>query len=147
MTATQFDRGQRVWTPEFGWVRYERELKAEADTSYDSHFRKIRTSTIELSDYKPDAAARLVPYVLDIYITDSDLDAGTEWLSSNSKLTPTEAVDYIRESPRGHRMKCDIRVKDETPSDILRGLGVALDSRNLAGFLMREHGLTPHKQA
>ena len=141
-----FTKGQKVWTPEFGWVRYERELKSEPDTSYDSKFRRIRTSTIELSDYKPDAAARLVPYVVDIYLTDSNVQAGVEWLSSNSSLTPTDAVDYIRESPRGHSMKADIRVKPETPKEILMGLGVALDSRNLAGYLLKEHGLLPHKQ-
>lgn len=43
-----FTQGQRVWTPEFGWVRYERPLVAEADTSFDSKFRKVRTSTILL---------------------------------------------------------------------------------------------------
>ena len=43
-----FTQGQKVWTPEFGWVRYERPLVAEEDVSFDSKFRKVRTSTIVL---------------------------------------------------------------------------------------------------
>lgn len=43
-----FTHGQKVWTPEFGWIRYERSLVAEADTSFDTKFRKVRTSTILL---------------------------------------------------------------------------------------------------
>ena len=43
-----FTQGQRVWTPEFGWVKYERELQHTPDTSYDSKLRFIKTSTILL---------------------------------------------------------------------------------------------------
>lgn len=44
-----FMQGQKIWTPEFGWVRYERPLTAEEDMSFDSKFRKVRTSTILLN--------------------------------------------------------------------------------------------------
>jgi hypothetical protein len=144
-----FTRGQKVWTPEQGWAKYERALVYETDASYvtkGSRMWKVRTSTISLVDYCPTAAAELVPYVTSIYITDSDVDACAEWLSANSSLSPTEAVDYIRLSPRGHRTKCDIEAPD-APQDLLRRLGVALDSRTLAGWLMKENGLLPVKQA
>jgi hypothetical protein len=140
-----FNYGQRVWTPEFGWVRFERELKSEPDTSYDSKFRKIRTSTISATEFNRDAAAELVPYVKSIYLTDNDIEHCAEWVSSNSSLSPTDALDYVRLSPRGHSTKADIEAPD-APQDILARLGVALDSRNLAGYLMREHNILPVKQ-
>ena len=144
----EFTRGHKVWTPEQGWVKYERTLVYEMDASYvtkANRMWKVRTSTITLADYCPAAAAELVPYVTSIYITDSDVDACAEWLSANSSLTPTEAVDYIRLSPRGHRTKVDIEAPN-APQDLLCRLGVALDSRTLAGWLMKEHNLLPVKQ-
>jgi len=144
-----FTRGQKVWTPEQGWAKYERALVYETDASYvtkGSRMWKVRTSTISLVDYCPTAAAELVPYVTSIYITDSDVDACAEWLSANSSLSPTEAVDYVRLSPRGHRTKVDIEAPN-APQDLLRRLEVALDSRTLAGWLMKEHSLLPVKQA
>ena len=144
----EFTRGQKVWTPEQGWVKYERTLVYETDASYvtkANRMWKVRTSTITLADYCPSAAAELVPYITSIYITDSDVDACAEWLSANSSLTPTEAADYVRLSPRGHRTKVDIEAPN-APQDLLRRLGVALDSRTLAGWLMKEHNLLPVKQ-
>ena len=48
-----YNKGQKVWTPEFGWVVYERALIATADTSYDSKLRPIKTSTILLDAPAP----------------------------------------------------------------------------------------------
>ncbi len=145
----EFTRGQKVWTPEQGWVKYERTLVYETDASYvtkANRMWKVRTSTIATSDFSATVAAELVPYVTSIYITDSDVQAGSEWLSEVSSLSPSDAVDYIRLSPRGHRTKVDIEAPD-APQDLLRRLGVPLDSRNLAGWLMKEHNLLPVKQA
>jgi hypothetical protein len=143
-----FERGQKVWTPEVGWAKYERALKMEPDASYVAKadkLHKVRTSTIACTEYSKDAAGELVPYIKSIYITDSDVSACAEWLSENSSLSPTEAVDYVRLSPRGHRTKVDIEAPD-APQDLLFRLGVPLDSRNLAGWLMKEHGLLPVRQ-
>jgi hypothetical protein len=52
-----FAKGQKVWTPEFGWVKYERALIATPDTSYDSKLRKIQTSTIQFD--APEVVVRL----------------------------------------------------------------------------------------
>jgi hypothetical protein len=143
-----FTRGQKVWTPEQGWAKYERALVHEFDASYvckAGKLYKVRTSTITHTEYCRAAAAELVPFVKSIYITDSDVTACAEWLSENSSLTPIAAVDYVRLSPRGHRTKVDIEAPD-APQDLLRRLGVPLDSRNLAGWLMKEHNLLPVKQ-
>jgi hypothetical protein len=144
-----FKQGQRVWTPEAGWVKFERALLLEPDTAWvikASQFHKVRISTISVIEYNRSAAAELVPYVKSIYITDSDVSACAEWLSENSSLTQTEAIDYVRLSPRGHRTKVDIEAPN-APQDLLRRIGVPLDSRNLAGWLMKEHNLLPIKQA
>lgn len=144
-----FKRGQKVWTPEQGWAKYERALVHEVDASYVGKagvLYKVRTSTIATSDFNTTVAAELVPYVTSIYITDSDVQAGSEWLSEVSSLSPSDAVDYIRLSPRGHRTKVDIEAPN-APQDLLRRLGVPLDSRNLAGHLMKQHNLLPVKQA
>jgi len=144
-----FTQSQKVWTPEVGWARFERAFQSKPDAAYVSRGGKmteVRMSTIATSEFSTEAAAELVPYVKSIYLTDNDVAACAEWLSQNSSLTPTDAVDYVRESPRGHRTKADIEAPD-APQDLLIRLGVALDSRNLAGYLMREHNLLPVKQA
>ena len=143
-----FLHGQKVWTPEVGWARFERLLQSKPDAAFvcrGSKLTEVRTSTLATSEFSKDAAAELVPYVKSIYLTDNDPSACAEWLSQNSSLSPTEAVDYVRESPRGHRTKADIEAPD-APQELLVRLGVALDSRNLAGYLMREHNLLPVKQ-
>jgi len=143
-----FAHGQKIWTPEVGWGRFERGLQSKPDAAFVCRGGKlveVRMSTIATSEFNRGAAAELVPYVKSIYLTDNDVGACAEWLSQNSSLSPIEALDYIRESPRGHRTKADIEAPD-APQELLVRLGVALDSRNLAGYLMREHNLLPVKQ-
>jgi hypothetical protein len=142
-----FMNGQKVWTPEIGWGKFERLLQSKPDTAFicrDGKLTEVRLSTIATSEFNKNAAAELVPYVKSIYLTDNDVAACAEWISQNSHLSPIEAIDYVRESPRGHRTKADIEAPG-APQELLIRLGVALDSRNLAGYLMREYNLLPVK--
>lgn len=142
-------QGEKVWVPELkGWAKFERLLKSKPDSAFvcrGGALTEVRFSTLATSDFDKIAASELVPYVKSVYLTDNDVNACAEWVSQNSRLSPTEAVDYVRESPRGHRTKADIDAPD-APPELLARLGVALDSRNLAGYLMREHDILPVKQ-
>jgi hypothetical protein len=110
-----FTQGRRVWTPEFGWVRYERPLVAEADTSYDSKFRKVRTSTILL-----DASEGAI----DVARADR---ANKKIASYEPELIEDEIVDYLR----AHNPPVEVRFSWPTSADAafrmkLEELGITL---------------------
>jgi hypothetical protein len=147
-----FLQGQKVWTPEYGWVKFERALIYEPDMCYVTragNMLRARLSTVAAVEYNQRAAKELVPYVRGIYITcqPSVIDALARWMSENSSLSETSAIDYIRPTTEAsHGAKFDITVDPMTPHSLVLRLGVPLDSRNLAGWLMKEHNILPVKQ-
>jgi hypothetical protein len=146
-----FTKGQKVWTPEQGWAKFDRQLTLTPEFSYvtvGGRMWRVATETIADTPYDGDAVAELVPFVTAIYISCNPnvLDNEVEWLSSNSPLSPTEAVGYIHaEGLASHGAKFDIAAP-EAPTELLQRLGGPLDRRVLAGMLFK-HGILPVKQA
>jgi hypothetical protein len=58
---------------------------------------RARLSTVAAVEYNQRAAKELVPYVRGIYITcqPSVIDALARWMSENSSLSETSAIDYM----------------------------------------------------
>jgi len=84
----EFTRGQKVWTPEQGWAKFERTLVHEADASYvtkGSKMWKVRTSTISL------AVALRAGYSTD------KVEAFRNGLLSGTGLETRDARRYVRE--------------------------------------------------
>ena len=112
----------------------------------------------------PDALAEIVKYVKRIEITGNpdDVDRLAEVVSSNSKLTPMEAHDYVKAtSQASHGGKFDILVDEKIPDDLQDRLGVLffpagkgqraragekqINSTDLALWLMKNHNFLPRK--
>jgi len=112
----------------------------------------------------PDALAEIVKYVKRIEITGNpdDVDRLAEVVSSNSKLTPMEAHDYVKgTSQASHGGKFDILVDEKIPDDLQDRLGVLffpagkgqraragekqINSTDLALWLMKNHNFLPRK--
>ncbi len=112
----------------------------------------------------PDALAELVKHVRRIEVTcnPDDVDKLAEVLSSNSKLTPTEAHDYVKPTTQAsHGGKFDILVDENIPDDLANRLGVfffpagkglrarkgekQINSVDLALWLMKNHNFMPRK--
>jgi hypothetical protein len=112
----------------------------------------------------PEALAELVKHVKRIEITGNpdDVDKLAEAISSNSKLTPTDAHDYVKATTQAsHGGKFDILIDDQVPADLQNRLGVfffpagkglraragelQVNSRDLALWLMKNHDVLPRK--
>lgn len=145
-----FHYGQKVWTPEQGWTKFERQLSTP-EFSYVTKGNKmwrVATETIAETPYDDKAVAELAALDPPIRITCNPAvyDAEIDWLSSNSSLSPSEAGDYIHPTTeRSHGAKFDIEAPN-APAELLQRLGGPLDRRVLAGMLMKDHGLLPVKQ-
>lgn len=89
-----FTRGQKVWTPEFGWVTYERALTATLDTSYDSRLRRIKTSTIVLDAPKGAVVQTRVDSAAKKIATYAPMDIDSETLATFWNLHPGVSVRF-----------------------------------------------------
>src|SRR5271154_121948 len=148
---------------ELGIVQFEGRAPETVSTENLTLIHK-GTNVAQALRNDPDALAEFVKYVKRIEITGNpdDADKLAEVVSSNSKLTPMEAQDYVKQTTQAsHGGKFDILVDDKIPMDLQDRLGVfffpagkglraragekQINSIDLALWLMKNHNFLPRK--
>ena len=123
---------------------------------------KLLSGTEKALSQDPEVLAAMIPHVLRIEIScaPNAIDACALDISTNSELSETSAVDYIRVvTDKSHGAKFDIIIDSLTPQFIQDRLGVffnenghrakgeeiQIGSKSLALWLMREHNFKPSR--